>query len=267
MWRSVWIGAGALSAALGLAAAPASAADAAADLRPALVLPAPWRPLEAAQAVGSLRVTPSDDRARAVECLAEAVYYEAADQPLEGREAVAQVVLNRVRHPRYPKSVCAVVFQGAARASASAGGCQFTFACDGSRRRTPDLRGWRAAEAVAEQALDGFVLAAAGSATHYHALYVHPGWSASMTPVLQVGAHRFYSLSGGPGALTGAYAGGESGPPARTAALLLASREPAMRAAAPTAASFQVWGLPVARVTPGAGGVAVAMASAAEAMR
>jgi spore germination cell wall hydrolase CwlJ-like protein len=73
------------------------------------------------------------DRARSIECLTAAIYYEAATEPLDGQRAVAQVVLNRVRHPAYPSTVCGVVFEGARRIT----GCQFTFTCDGSLRRPP----------------------------------------------------------------------------------------------------------------------------------
>ncbi|HEY0086747.1 MAG TPA: cell wall hydrolase, partial [Allosphingosinicella sp.] len=106
----------------------------------------------------------SADRLRAIECLTAAVYYEAATEPLEGQRAVAQVVLNRARHPAYPKSVCGVVFQGHERAT----GCQFTFTCDGAIRRTPIASIWARARHVAEQALAGKVYAPVGWATHYH---------------------------------------------------------------------------------------------------
>src|SRR5579872_5205727 len=79
------------------------------------------------------------DHARAVTCLAEAVYYEAANQGPDGEAAVAQVVLNRVRNPLFPKTVCGVVFQGSNQST----GCQFTFTCDGSLARTPSASGWR----------------------------------------------------------------------------------------------------------------------------
>ena len=77
--------------------------------------------------------TDTQDGGRALKCLAQAVYYESAREPQLGQEAVAQVVLNRLRHPAYPKSVCGVVYQGAARTT----GCQFTFTCDGSLARAP----------------------------------------------------------------------------------------------------------------------------------
>lgn len=149
------------------------------------------------------------DRARAVQCLAEAVYYEAAREPEVGQEAVAQVVLNRMRHPAYPKSVCGVVYQGSARAT----GCQFTFTCDGSLRFAPEPTLWKRARAVAERALNGYVDKTVGSATHYHARYVAPYWAPTLVKMTQVGQHIFYRWTGPwgePPAFTGRYAGGEA---------------------------------------------------------
>jgi len=150
-----------------------------------------------------------EDRARAVQCLSEAVYYEAAREPEVGQEAVAQVVLNRMRHPAYPKSVCGVVYQGSARTT----GCQFTFTCDGSLRWTPQAALWSRAKAVAERALAGYVDKTVGSATHYHAQYVSPYWAPTLVKMTQVGQHIFYRWTGPwgePPAFTGRYAGGEA---------------------------------------------------------
>ena len=206
-------------------------------------------------------------RERARGCLASAIYYEAADQPRPGREAVAQVVLNRVRHPNYPKSVCGVVYQGAPRP-----GCQFTFACDGALARAPQPRAWREALEIADRALDGFVAAEVGASTHYHALWVRPAWSAALRPTLRIAAHQFYRLPGGLGeaaALTGVYAGAEPAidlhvaGAAPTARLRLASARAMARSgaeaglAAPLPADFSVWGLTIARVTPRRSGAIV----------
>ncbi|HEY0113498.1 MAG TPA: cell wall hydrolase [Allosphingosinicella sp.] len=133
------------------------------------------------------------DRLRALECLTAAVYYEAAIEPLEGQRAVAQVVLNRVRHPAYPKTVCGVVFQGHERST----GCQFTFTCDGGIRRTPAASLWARARQIAEQALAGSVYAPVGWATHYHTNWVVPYWSSSLTKLANVGTHIFYRWEGG----------------------------------------------------------------------
>ncbi|MCA3732477.1 MAG: cell wall hydrolase [Phenylobacterium sp.] len=150
-----------------------------------------------------------EDARRALTCLTQAVYYEAAREPEVGQAAVAQVVLNRLRHPGYPKSVCGVVYQGSARPT----GCQFTFTCDGSLGRPPEPALWSAADAVARRALSGHVVREVGSATHYHADYVAPYWAPTLVKLAQIGAHIFYRWtgpSGEAGAFTGRYAGGEA---------------------------------------------------------
>jgi spore germination cell wall hydrolase CwlJ-like protein len=147
-------------------------------------------------------------RTQALECLASAVYYEAGSQDDNGERAVAQVVLNRVRHPAFPASVCGVVYQGSTRAT----GCQFTFTCDGSMRRQPDAEGWKRASRIAQEALSGSVYAPVGYATHYHANYVVPYWASTLAKSAVVGAHIFYRWAGGwgqPAAFVDAYAGHE----------------------------------------------------------
>ena len=148
------------------------------------------------------------DWVKARDCLTAAVYYESNGQPLTGQRAVAQVVLNRVRHPAFPPTVCGVVFQ---RTDASTG-CQFTFTCDGSLSRVPDPNGWLRARAVADDALAGYVEHSVSLATHYHADYVVPYWSKSLAKLAVVGAHIFYRWNGswGDGRAFGrGYHGGE----------------------------------------------------------
>ena len=132
-------------------------------------------------------------QAQALECLTNAVYYEAGRESDAGQRAVAQVILNRVRHPAYPASVCGVVFEGSTRAT----GCQFTFTCDGSMARTPMAAAWARARKVAWSALNGSVHAAAGLATHYHANYVVPYWASSLVKTHIEGPHIFYRWAGG----------------------------------------------------------------------
>ena len=133
---------------------------------------------------------------RDVDCLADAVYYEARGETLAGQAAIAQVVLNRVRHPAFPKSVCGVVFQGAA----SGDTCQFSFACNGAMRRPKDGAAWIRSEQIAARALAGFVMPQVGEATHFHAAGVHPGWGPNLMRVAQVGLHVFYRFGGHAGA-------------------------------------------------------------------
>ena len=132
--------------------------------------------------------------ARQLDCLTDAVYYEARGETPRGQAAVAQVVMNRVANPSFPKTVCGVVFQGAAR-TAAGHGCQFSFACDGSMRHGLEADAWDRARHIAERALSGAVLADIGGATHYHTTSVRPDWGPQMLRVAQVGLHVFYRLN------------------------------------------------------------------------
>ena len=134
--------------------------------------------------------TAAEDRERALTCLTQAVYYEAAGEGADGERAVAQIVLNRLRHPGYPASVCGVVYQGSERGT----GCQFTFTCDGSLLRAPASGLWDRAKKIAQDALAGKVFAPIGHATHYHADYVLPYWADSLDKTVQIGRHIFYRL-------------------------------------------------------------------------
>jgi hypothetical protein len=129
---------------------------------------------------------------RALTCLTAAIYYEAANESDDGQRAVAQVVLNRVRHPAYPASICAVVYQGSTLPT----GCQFTFTCDGSLERQRSVREWARAEAIAAAALAGYVFAPVGHALNYHANFVVPYWASSLAKKAIVGTHIFYRLPG-----------------------------------------------------------------------
>ncbi|MEL7446411.1 MAG: cell wall hydrolase [Pseudomonadota bacterium] len=156
---------------------------------------------------------------RALSCLAQAVYYEAASESAAGQRAVAQVVLNRVSHPNWPNSVCGVVYQGSQRAT----GCQFTFTCDGSLARKPGRKSFANARQIANEALSGSVYTPIGHATHYHTLWVNPYWAKSLDHVGTVGAHRFYKTRGASGrksAFTSGYTGEEPAVTGRSAPAL-----------------------------------------------
>jgi hypothetical protein len=127
--------------------------------------------------------------ARAERCLANAIYFEARDQPYKGQVAVAQVVLNRVFSDFYPNDVCGVVYQNASRHLA----CQFTFACDGKRKNIGERGAWARANRIAREALAGKLYEpAVGTATHYHAYYVRPNWVREMKKLARYGEHSFY---------------------------------------------------------------------------
>jgi len=152
------------------------------------------------------------DQLRSLDCLSQAVYYEAASESEDGQRAVAQVVLNRVRHPAWPNSVCGVVYQGPMRAG---GGCQFTFTCDGSLGRRPGGIAWARARMIAAEALAGHSFAGVGLSTHYHTHAVFPSWAPRLMKTAVIGAHNFYRLPGTPGlpgAFSDRYAGSEPVP-------------------------------------------------------
>ncbi|HYW15669.1 MAG TPA: cell wall hydrolase [Allosphingosinicella sp.] len=132
------------------------------------------------------------DVAASLQCLTAAVYYEARSESFEGQRAVAQVVLNRARHPAFPRNICGVVYQGSKRRT----GCQFSFTCDGSLRARREPVAWAQARRIAGAALAGSVYGPVGHATHYHASYVQPWWAASLHRAVSVGSHIFYRWRG-----------------------------------------------------------------------
>ena len=132
------------------------------------------------------------DLARATDCMAAGILYEAGDDTL-GERAVAQVVLNRLHHPAFPKTVCGVVFEGQDRST----GCQFSFSCDGALTRWhPTDDAWRRAREVAAASLTGAVFKPVGYATHYHTDWVVPYWQSSLDKITAVNTHLFFRWSG-----------------------------------------------------------------------
>jgi spore germination cell wall hydrolase CwlJ-like protein len=123
-------------------------------------------------------------------CLARAVYFESRSESDMGQLAVAKVILNRVKDPTYPKTICGVVYQG----SGSRNSCQFSFACDGLPDDVKSPTAWAHARMIAEKAMSGEgYVAGLGNATNYHADYVSPRWSRTMRRMVKIGHHIFYS--------------------------------------------------------------------------
>jgi spore germination cell wall hydrolase CwlJ-like protein len=150
-----------------------------------LTLPLPKPPLSPAQRLE----LQGKDYDKAEKCLAQAIYFEARNEPARGQQAVAQVVLNRVFSPYYPKDVCSVVYQNAHRHLS----CQFTFACDGKPETVNEQGAWARANRIATQTLNAKVwLPEVDKATHYHAAYVRPNWIRDMKVMVRYGLHTFY---------------------------------------------------------------------------
>ncbi len=123
------------------------------------------------------------------DCLTRGIYFEARGEEIKGQAAVAQVILNRVRNPAYPKTICNVVYQNEDWKNR----CQFSFACDNLLDRILNRDSWKVAKDVAMAVTAGKIwLPEVGSATHYHATYVHPAWARTMIRVARIGDHIFY---------------------------------------------------------------------------
>src|SRR5579884_3414830 len=139
-------------------------------------------------------LTEDEFRARELRCMANAIYFEARDEPVKGQIAVAQVIMNRIRSPFYPKTICGVVYQG----ERNRHGCQFSFACNGRSQRIHEKEEWATAVKLAKKVIAGEVwIDEVGYATHYHANYVHPDWRHEMIRVAQIGNHIFYKMKPG----------------------------------------------------------------------
>jgi len=127
-------------------------------------------------------------------CLAEGIYFEARSESVKGQAAVAQVILNRVRNPAYPNTICGVVYQNRTWKNR----CQFSFACEGRALRVREPRHYKVAEEVAMAVTAGKIfLPEVGSSTHYYATYVNPGWARAMDKMKKIGTHIFYRTKNG----------------------------------------------------------------------
>lgn len=167
---------------------PTSEATTIAWVTPTGIIVLPGKELEPRQTYVGL-IEP-ENLEREERCLAQAVYFEARSEVEQGRAAVAQVVLNRVKSGVYPATICGVVFQNRHRKLA----CQFTFACEGKALRITEPEAWKAAMRIAREVYEGKIyLEEVGAAMHYHADYVQPGWAKKLKKMDVIGRHIFYS--------------------------------------------------------------------------
>ena len=124
-----------------------------------------------------------------VECLAKNIYFESASETYEGKLAVAQVTLNRVNSPQYPKDVCSVVYQKTQST------CQFSWTCNNVDTLVKNKYQWEESLLIAKRALTQPFLhdiIAKTNALYYHATYVNPGWNKTKV-VARIGNHIFYA--------------------------------------------------------------------------
>lgn len=121
-------------------------------------------------------------------CLAQALYFEARGESVEGIFAVAEVILNRVDSGRFPDTVCKVVNQGTGKRYQ----CQFSYTCDGYAETIREPRAWRKVGKIARLMLDGAPRELTDGATYYHTRAVKPRWASKFAHTADIGAHRFY---------------------------------------------------------------------------
>jgi len=123
---------------------------------------------------------------RELKCLADNIYYEAGNQSTQGKLAVAAVTINRVKSPKFPKSVCAVVYQRTKRV------CQFSWVCEG-KKTVRSAQQYSESKKVAEKVLlSGANHGILGrNVLFYHADYVNPRWN--LRRVAKIGDHIFYA--------------------------------------------------------------------------
>jgi spore germination cell wall hydrolase CwlJ-like protein len=121
-------------------------------------------------------------------CLAEALYFEARGEPVQGQFAVAEVILNRVDSSKFPNSICRVVNQGTGRKHA----CQFSYTCDGKLERVANIEVYDQIVGIAGVMIDGGIRDLSGGATYYHTTSVQPSWARRFEHTATIGIHKFY---------------------------------------------------------------------------
>jgi hypothetical protein len=172
-----------------------------------------YRPSEEALKFRYKGETQAEFEERERHCLATAIYFEARGEPLKGQIAVSQVILNRVRSPKFPQTICGVVYQGQYRK-----GCQFSFTCDGQSDNPRDKALWARAQELSKSFMAGeHWLPEVGYSTFYHADYVRPRWSYRMNKIDKIGRHIFYNKRGEQPYLVEASLSEESGEEGETA--------------------------------------------------
>jgi spore germination cell wall hydrolase CwlJ-like protein len=131
-------------------------------------------------------------------CLAQNIYFEAGNQPLAGKIAVAQVVMNRLEHHSYPGNICGVVYDAkwkvnwAGNMMPVRNQCQFSWFCDGKSDEPLDTKTFDECLIIARDIVDGFYPDITEGATHYHNVYVNPYWSDSLNETVIINEHIFY---------------------------------------------------------------------------
>lgn len=131
---------------------------------------------------------PKAEGGESLQCLSEALYFEARGESVKGQFAVAEVILNRVESARFPDNVCGVIRQGTGKKY----GCQFTYNCDGKPETITEQTAFHRVAKVAMMSLARTARPLTDGATHYHTTAVRPNWSRKYKKTAKIGVHIFY---------------------------------------------------------------------------
>ena len=140
----------------------------------------------------------ASDANNEIYCMAQNIYFEAGNQPLAGKVAVAQVVINRTKHMNYPSDICGVIYQAKWRENWRGNmvpmlyQCQFSWFCDGKSDDPEDSKTWVQCLTLARNILQGAYGDITEGATHYHSVYVNPYWADSLNETVVINEHIFY---------------------------------------------------------------------------
>jgi spore germination cell wall hydrolase CwlJ-like protein len=131
---------------------------------------------------------------REIDCLAKNIYFEARGEPLVGQMAVAQVTLNRVKSPKYPNTICDVVYQAKKndRGIPIRNKCQFSWYCDGKADKVHDVIRYENVRKLAIKMLSLDSIDITEGALYYHSYKVSPYWKTSMIKTVTIEGHTFY---------------------------------------------------------------------------
>lgn len=135
-----------------------------------------------------LDALPAAQGGKHLNCLSEALYFEARGETIKGQFAVAEVIMNRVASSRYPDSVCGVINQGTGRKFA----CQFTYTCDGRAEVITEKSTYARLRKIAKLSMSDLPKTLTKGATHYHTTAVKPKWSRVFPRTAKIGVHLFY---------------------------------------------------------------------------
>lgn len=123
-----------------------------------------------------------------LQCLAEAIYFEARGEKRVGQQAVAEVIINRVKSDKFPDKICEVVMQGGSDRHR----CQFSYNCDGLPESISEKDAYAEVRTLAFRVMQGEIKPVTGGATYFHTTWANPRWARTFEKTAEIGSHVFY---------------------------------------------------------------------------